>query len=176
MGARVPPIDFPKKNWVRARPLSEQVRPVAKRINVSYDFRPNKSNHNKHAEALEADELLEVDAQGIQANKELETKVDVHVYPSLHSMMHNAYATIDSEFRQLARISQSSGLDHYQGKHFNSMVNSYAKLMQLELQMREQNNLEAQSDEQIQKLAEAAYKKLTGKPMPKITKKTDEDG
>ena len=139
-----------------------------KRLNVSYDFRPNKSNHTKHQESLEADELLDSDAQGIEPNKELLKKVDVHVYPSLHSMMHNAYATIDSEFRQLSRISQSSGLDHYQGKHFNSMVNSYAKLMQLELQMREQNNLEAQSDEQIQALAEAAYKKLTGKPMPQI--------
>ena len=139
-----------------------------KRLNVSYDFRPNKSNHNSQQESLEADELLDSDAQGIEPNKELQTKIDVHVYPSLHSMMHNAYATIDSEFRQLTRISQSSGLDHYQGKHFNMMVNSYAKLMQLELQMREQNNLEAQSDEQIQALAEAAYKKLTGKPMPQI--------
>lgn len=139
-----------------------------KRLNVSYDFRPNESNHNKHQKSLEADELLDSDAQEIEPNKELQTKIDVHVYPSLHSMMHNAYATIDSEFRQLTRISQSSGLDHYQGKHFNMMVNSYAKLMQLELQMREQNNLEAQSDEQIQALAETAYKKLTGKPMPQI--------
>ena len=149
-----------------------------KKLNVKYDFRKPNDRQSRKERSLEADELLDSDSLDIEINKVLPSKVDVHVSPSIHSMMHNAYATIDSEFRQLSRISNGTGLDHYQSKHFNNMVNSYAKLMQLELQVRESSDLEAQSDEQIQRLAETAYKKLTGKKMPQINKakKAYEDG
>tara|TARA_R100000664_G_scaffold22335_1_gene31792 strand:+ start:2690 stop:3193 length:504 start_codon:yes stop_codon:yes gene_type:complete len=146
------------------------------KLNVKYDFRTAQDRQSKTERSLEADELLASDALDVEINKDLPSKVDVHVYPSIHSMMHNAYATIDSEFRQLSRISQGSGLDHYQSKHFTNMVNSYAKLMQLELDIRQSSDLEAQSDEQIQRLAEQAYKKLTGKKMPTVNKKNKNDG
>jgi hypothetical protein len=77
--------------------------------------------------------------------------------------MNSAYAVIDCEMRRLGRSSASTGLDNLQSRHLGVLTRSLVQLAQLEMGIRDQNELDAVSDERLLELSSEAYKRLAEK-------------
>ena len=79
-------------------------------------------------------------------------------------MMENMYSIIDAETRRLMRQTVSGGgMDKADSQHFGQLTRSICQLANLEHAIREQNQLEQMSDDDLKLLADIAYKKLEGK-------------
>ena len=81
----------------------------------------------------------------------------VATLPSVHTMLHNAYAIIDMELRRLGRRSQIGGLDRGETNQFEKYAQSLAKLVKMEAAVRDNSSLDAMSDKE---LTEQVLKKL----------------
>ena len=106
---------------------------------------------------------LEVEGKEVEINKEL-SRVEVSLLPSLHSMMKSGYSIIDEELHRLKGKAKTRGLDAADSKNFSMLTNSLVKLANLEMNIREQNELETMEDEKIHALAaEVLAKQIGGK-------------
>ena len=112
---------------------------------------------------LEESQSLELEAKEVEINQEL-TKVEISLLPSLHSMMSSGYAIIDEELHRLRGRAKTRGLDAADGKNFAALTNSLVKLANLEMNIREQSDIETLDDEKIHALAaEVLAKQIGGK-------------
>ena len=134
----------------------------AKKLAVKYDEAlTSKPSKFARKEILQqADELIEAEGTTGEVNKSAISQLDVAYLPSLHGIMTNTYSVIDSEIRRLMRASASSGLDNFQSRHLGTLTRSLCQLAQLEMGIREQNELEYMPDDKLQELADVAFKKL----------------
>ena len=134
----------------------------AKKLAVKYDEAlTSKPSKFARKEILQqADELIEAEGTTVEVNKSAISQLDVTYLPSLHGIMTNTYTLIDSEMRRLLRSSVSSGLDNFQSRHLGTLTRSLCQLAQLEMGIREQNELESMPDDKLQDLADKAFKKL----------------
>lgn len=112
----------------------------------------------------QADQDIEAEGAFVEINREIESLIDPHLLPSLHSMMDNMYTIIDAETRRLMRQTVSGGgMDKGDSQHFGQLTRSICQLANLEHGIREQNQLDQISDDELKRLADIAYKKLQGK-------------
>ena len=112
---------------------------------------------------LEEEQSLEIEAKEVEINKEL-SRVEISLLPSLHSMMSSGYSIIDEELHRLKGKAKTRGLDAADGKNFALLTNSLVKLANLEMNIREQSELETLDDEKIHTLAaEVLAKQIGGK-------------
>ena len=112
---------------------------------------------------LEEEQSLEIEAKEVEINKEL-SKVEISLLPSLHSMMSSGYSIIDEELYRVIGKAMTRGLDAADGKNFALLTNSLVKLANLEMNIREQSELETLDDEKIHTLAaEVLAKQIGGK-------------
>lgn len=112
----------------------------------------------------ELEDLAEEDGRLVEVNRNLSSKVELTYYPSIRQLMDNAYVILDSEFRRFERISRQSGLDNSQFRNLGIATRSLCQLASLDSGMREDNSLEAKSDEEIVELANVAFKRLNKEP------------
>ena len=110
---------------------------------------------------LEEEQSLENEAKEVEINKEL-SKVEISLLPSLHSMMSSGYSIIDEELHRLKGKAKTRGLDAADGKNFALLTNSLVKLANLEMNIREQSELETLDDEKIHTLAAEVLAKQLG--------------
>lgn len=110
---------------------------------------------------LEEEQSLELEAKEVEINKEL-SKVEISLLPSLHSMMSSGYSIIDEELHRLKGKAKTRGLDAADGKNFALLTNSLVKLANLEMNIREQSELETLDDEKIHTLAAEVLAKQLG--------------
>ena len=112
----------------------------------------------------QADQDIEAEGAFVEINREAQALIDVNILPSLHSMMENMYTIIDAETRRLMRQTVSGGgMDKGDSQHFGQLTRSICQLANLEHGIREQNQLDQMSDEELKRLADIAYKRLKGK-------------
>jgi len=139
----------------------------AGKLQVRYDKAAAKGAAGKQdrEELLaQADRDIEDEGAFIEINRDARDIIDVHVLPSLHSMMENMYTIIDAETRRLMRQTVSGGgMDKSDSQHFGQLTRSLCQLANVEHGIREQNQLEQMSDDDLKRLADIAYKKLKGK-------------
>jgi|TARA_Y100000310_G_C20597416_1_gene771224 hypothetical protein len=137
----------------------------AKKLAVKYDEALTKrpSKLVRREVLAEADELIEVEGSTVEVNRNISSAVDITYLPSLHSIMTNTYSVIDGEVRRLLRSSNGSGLDNFQSRHLGTLTRSLCQLAQLEMGIKEQNELEYMADDKLQELADRAFKRIGGK-------------
>lgn len=138
------------------------------KVQVTYDESlTRRSSKVVRADALsEADVIIEEEGSTLDVNRDSSSRVDVTYLPSLNNIMNSAYAVIDCEMRRLGRSSASTGLDNLQSRHLGVLTRSLVQLAQLEMGIREQNELDAVSDERLLELSSEAYKRLAEKGNP----------
>jgi hypothetical protein len=134
----------------------------AKKLAVKYDeaLTSKPSKFARKEILAQADELIAAEGATVEVNKTALSQLDVSFLPSLHGIMTNTYSVIDSEIRRLLRNSLSSGLDNLQSRHLGTLTRSLCQLAQLEMGIREQNELEYMPDDKLQDLADKAFKRL----------------
>ena len=139
----------------------------AGKLQVRYDKAAAKGAAGKQdrEELLaQADQDIEDEGAFVEINRDARDLIDVNILPSLHSMMENMYSIIDAETRRLMRQTVSGGgMDKADSQHFGQLTRSICQLANLEHGIREQNQLEQMSDDDLKRLADIAYKKLEGK-------------
>ena len=139
----------------------------AGKLQVRYDEAAAKGAAGKQdrEELLaQADQDIEAEGAFIEIHRDARDIIDVHVLPSLHSMMENMYTIIDAETRRLMRQTVSGGgMDKSDSQHFGQLTRSLCQLANVEHGIREQNQLEVMSVDDLKRLADIAYKKLKGK-------------
>jgi uncharacterized protein YjiS (DUF1127 family) len=139
----------------------------AGKLQVRYDKAAAKGAAGKQdrEELLaQADRDIEDEGAFVEINRDARDLIDVNILPSLHSMMENMYSIIDAETRRLMRQTVSGGgMDKADSQHFGQLTRSICQLANLEHGIREQNQLEQMSDDDLKRLADIAYKKLEGK-------------
>ena len=139
----------------------------AGKLQVRYDKAASKGAAGKQdrEELLaQADQDIEAEGAFVEINRDARDLIDVNILPSLHSMMENMYSIIDAETRRLMRQTVSGGgMDKADSQHFGQLTRSICQLANLEHGIREQNQLEQMSDDDLKRLADIAYKKLKGK-------------
>ena len=139
----------------------------AGKLQVRYDKAAAKGAAGKQdrEELLaQADQDIESEGAFVEINRDARDLINVHILPSLHSMMENMYSIIDAETRRLMRQTVSGGgMDKVASQHFGQLTRSICQLANLEHGIREQNQLEQMSDDDLKRLADIAYKKLEGK-------------
>ena len=139
----------------------------AGKLQVRYDKAASKGAAGKQdrEELLaQADRDIEDEGAFVEINRDARDLIDVNILPSLHSMMENMYSIIDAETRRLMRQTVSGGgMDKADSQHFGQLTRSICQLANLEHGIREQNQLEQMSDDDLKCLADIAYKKLEGK-------------
>ena len=136
---------------------------IGKSLEVRYDEAcKTKGGKLDRREILElAEQDLETEGSRVQINKRQADLIDIRVMPSLHSIMENALAVIDSEVRHHLRVSTtSSGLDRQQVHSFGQMTRSLAQIVGIEKELKEQSDLDAMSDADLIKLAEMTSDRL----------------
>ena len=112
----------------------------------------------------DAEDDIVSEGSRVQINQRKESLIDVRVLPSLHGIMENALAVVDSEIRHHLRVSQSgTGLDRAQVHSFGQMTRSLAQIVGMENDLRDQSELDAMSDEDLIKLAEMTSSRLLEK-------------
>jgi|TARA_R100000656_G_scaffold11962_1_gene12602 hypothetical protein len=112
---------------------------------------------------MEESQSLEIEAKEVEINQDL-NQVEISLLPSLHSMMSSSYSIIDEELHRLRGKAKTRGLDTADGKSFALLTNSLVKLANLEMNIREQSELETLDDEKIHTLAaEVLAKQIGGK-------------
>ena len=136
---------------------------MGKSLEVRYDEAcktpGGKLDRREILEMAEAD--LEAEGSRVQINKRQSDLIDIRVLPSLHSIMENALAVIDSEVRHHLRVStSSSGLDRQQVHSFGQMIRSLAQIVGIEKELKEQSDLDAMSAADLMKLAEMTSDRL----------------
>ena len=138
----------------------------AGKLQVRYDDAATKGaagQQDRTALLAQADRDIEAEGAFVEINRDATQLIDVHVLPSLHNMMENVYTIIDAETRRLMRQTVSGGgMDKADSQHFGQLTRSLCQLANLEHGIREQNNLEQMSDDELKRLADIAYKKLKG--------------
>ena len=139
----------------------------AGKLQVRYDKAAAKGAAGKQdrEELLaQADQDIEDEGAFVEINRDARDLINVHILPSLHSMMENMYSIIDAETRRLMRQTVSGGgMDKADSQHFGQLTRSICQLANLEHGIREQKQLEQMSDDDLKRLADIAYKKLEGK-------------
>ena len=139
----------------------------AGKLQVRYEEAASKGAAGKQERAellAQADRDIEDEGAFVEINREAQALIDVNILPSLHSMMENMYTIIDAETRRLMRQTVSGGgMDKGDSQHFGQLTRSICQLANLEHGIREQNQLDQISDDELKRLADIAYKKLQGK-------------
>tara|TARA_R110002110_G_scaffold292886_5_gene506916 strand:+ start:1177 stop:1623 length:447 start_codon:yes stop_codon:yes gene_type:complete len=139
----------------------------AGKLQVRYEDAATKGSAGKQEreELLsQADQDIEDEGAFVEINSEAQALIDINVLPSLHSMMDSMYTIIDAETRRLMRQTVSGGgMDKGDSQHFGQLTRSICQLANLEHGIREQNQLDHMSDDELKRLADIAYKKLKGK-------------
>ena len=139
----------------------------AGKLQVRYDEAASKGAagiQDREELLAQADRDIEDEGAFVEINRDARDLIDVNILPSLHSMMENMYSIIDAETRRLMRQTVSGGgMDKADSQHFGQLTRSICQLANLEHGIREQNQLEQMSDDDLKRLADIAYKKLKGK-------------
>jgi|TARA_R100000030_G_scaffold62013_1_gene46901 uncharacterized protein YjiS (DUF1127 family) len=139
----------------------------AGKLQVRYEKAASKGAAGKQEREellAQADRDIEAEGAFVEINRDANELIDVSILPSLHSMMENMYTIIDAETRRLMRQTVSGGgMDKVDSQHFGQLTRSICQLANLEHGIREQNQLEQMSDDELKRLADIAYKKLKGK-------------
>ena len=139
----------------------------AGKLQVRYEKAASKGDAGKQEREellTQADQDIEDEGAFVEINRDANELIDIQVLPSLHSMMENMYTIIDAETRRLMRQTVSGGgMDKVDSQHFGQLTRSICQLANLEHGIREQNQLEQMSDDELKRLADIAYKKLKGK-------------
>ena len=139
----------------------------AGKLQVRYEKAASKGAAGKQEREellTQADRDIEDEGAFVEINRDAEELIDIQVLPSLHSMMENMYSIIDAETRRLMRQTVSGGgMDKVDSQHFGQLTRSICQLANLEHGIREQNQLDQMSDDELKRLADIAYKKLKGK-------------
>ena len=139
----------------------------AGKLQVRYDEAASKGavgKQDREELLAQADRDIEDEGAFVEINRDARDLIDVNILPSLHSMMENMYSIIDAETRRLMRQTVSGGgMDKADSQHFGQLTRSICQLANLEHGIREQNQLEQMSDDDLKRLADIAYKKLKGK-------------
>ena len=139
----------------------------AGKLQVRYEKAASKGAAGKQEREellAQADRDIEDEGAFVEINRDANELIDVNILPSLHSMMENMYTIIDAETRRLMRqIVSGGGMDKVDSQHFGQLTRSICQLANLEHGIREQNQLEQMSDDELKRLADIAYKKLKGK-------------
>ena len=117
----------------------------------------------------QADEVIDTEGSAVTINRDLD-KINVTYLPSLHGIMTNTYAVIDSEVRRLLARSEAYGLDASQSRHLGTMTRALVQLATLQMGIKERSELEYMPDEKLKALADIATKRL------KSNLKGDDDG
>ena len=120
---------------------------MGKSLEVRYDkackTQGGKLDRREIIELAEQD--LETEGSRVSINKHQADLIDIRVLPSLHSIMQNSLAVIDSEVRHHLRVSTSSdGLDRQQVHSFGQMTRSLAQIVGIEKELKEQSDLDAE--------------------------------
>ena len=130
----------------------------AGKLQVRYDEAASKGAAGKQdrEELLaQADRDIEDEGAFVEINRDARDLIDVNILPSLHSMMENMYSIIDAETRRLMRQTVSGGgMDKADSQHFGQLTRSICQLANLEHGIREQNQLEQMSDDDLKRLAD----------------------
>ena len=95
----------------------------------------------------------------VTVNADLESRVVVETLPSIHGMINNSYAVISAETDRLAGRARVRGLDANEVRTFERLTASLVRLATLELNIKEQAELDVMSDEKIKEMALAALEK-----------------
>jgi len=139
----------------------------AGKLQVRYEDAATKGSAGKQEREellTQADQDIEAEGAFVEINSEAQALIDINVLPSLHSMMDSMYTIIDAETRRLMRQTVSGGgMDKGDSQHFGQLTRSICQLANLEHGIREQNQLDHMSDDELKRLADIAYKKLKGK-------------
>ena len=139
----------------------------AGKLQVRYEDAATKGSAGKQEREellTQADQDIEAEGAFVEINSEAQALIDINVLPSLHSMMDSMYTIIDAETRRLMRQTVSGGgMDKADSQHFGQLTRSICQLANLEHGIREQNQLDHMSDDELKRLADIAYKKLKGK-------------
>lgn len=143
---------------IREPPLSNKRRRIMDAsLDVEYS---SKSENSDQALVARQRKALHAEASEMVVNDNLKS-VDVVFLPSVHRMVNNSYAVIESEVRRLLRASNlGGGLDKSQTAQFERYVSSLVRLANLERSVRDDSEVEAMSDEElttkvIEKLSES---------------------
>ena len=139
---------------------------MGKSLTVRYDEAckqgPSGKLDRREILGMAADDI-EAEGSRININRHQADLIDIKVLPSLHSIMENALAVIDSEVRHHLRCSvRGGGLDRAQVHSFGQMTRSLAQLVGIEKELKDQSELDAMSDDDLIRLAEMTSKRLKG--------------
>jgi hypothetical protein len=77
-------------------------------------------------------------------------QISVERMPSVHAMLHNAYAVIDVELRRLGRVAQMEGLSKTETTQFERYATAMVKLVGLEHDIRDNSEVDAMSDDALE--------------------------
>ena len=139
----------------------------AGKLHARYEKAASKGDAGKQEREellAQADQDIEAEGAFVEINRDARDLIDVNILPSLHSMMENMYSIIDAETRRLMRQTVSGGgMDKADSQHFGQLTRSICQLANLEHGIREQNQLDQMSDDELKRLADIADKKLKGK-------------
>lgn len=102
-------------------------------------------------------EILASEAKSIQINTKAKEIALPHL-PSVHTMLTNSYAIIDTELRNLGRRS-IHGLDKSETIQFEKYVSSLVRLANLENNIRDTSELEAMSDKHLEEAVKKALQR-----------------
>lgn len=114
------------------------------------------SRTDSRAAKVQRGEDLAAEAKNIQINSKIAEHA-IATLPSVHTMLHNSYAIIDSELRRLGRQSHRGGLDRTETGQFEKYASSLVRLVKMEHEVRDNSSLDAMSDKE---LTEEVVKKL----------------
>lgn len=102
------------------------------------------------------DSSLEQSGKLVRVNRDLASRVQVEVLPCIHGMINSSYSVIRSETDRLALKAAHSQLNSQDIRSFERLTASLVRLANLELNVKDQSDLDMESDETIRKLAKAA--------------------
>ena len=125
----------------------------ASHLSVDYE---SLSRTDSRAVKAQRGEDLAAEAKNIAINSRIAEQA-IATLPSVHTMLHNSYAIIDTEIRRLGRQSHRGGLDRADTAQFEKYAASLVRLVKMEHEVRDNSSLDAMSDKE---LTEEVVKKL----------------
>jgi hypothetical protein len=108
---------------------------------------------------LAEEQSLSSTGQSIMMNKALDEKLDVTLLPSVHNMLNSSYSVIANEVQRLDLRSRREQLSQQEIRSFERLTASLVRLASLEMNIREQGELEVMSDDKIMELADQAMRR-----------------
>ena len=108
---------------------------------------------------LAEEQSLSSTGRSIMMNKALDEKLDVTLLPSVHNMLNSSYSVIANEVQRLDLRSRREQLSQQEIRSFERLTASLVRLASLEMNIREQGELEVMSDDKIMELADQAMRR-----------------